>query len=253
MRTFITLLLAAFTFSVNAQPFRVGDPTFGHKRAVEEGGGPTYLVSEDFEGTGYDGGLTDSAGNPDEDYATSPAPLAGGQSIFIDGTAATQTAITADFGEQTTLNVYFLMHVTTMPAGTGREILRFLLNGSQSAASELTINSAGQLTITLGTTAVSTTTTVSADTTYHVWVELQAESVDTALDGVGRVMFAPVSGDGIKPTSDGGGKGWAQRTTMNGELPIDQIWVTSQFSTTGVAWIGDKLRVDDVEIGSNPP
>lgn len=248
-------VVCAFAFALSSAAFDGPEAaTFTRQPAAAGGGGgATYLVSEDFEGTGYDGGFTDSAGSPDEDYATSPAPLVGSQSLLLDGTAASVSSISPNFGDQFSFSHYFVLHVVTLPGSTGREIVRYLLNGSQSGGSELTVNSAGTLTIAVGTTTIPTTTTVSAGSSYHVWVEYQAESVEGAGDGIGQVAFAPVSGDGVKPTSDGGGKGWGRRTTMNGELAVDQFWMTAQFSTTGPSVIVDKIRVDDVEIGSNPP
>lgn len=243
MRTLISLSLLTLSIHADSTIIVVGQPLTG-------GAGPSYLINQNFEGTGYDNSETwTETGNPDEDYATAPAPLVGSQSLYIDGSAATKSAISPNFGDQLTFSVFFKLHVVTLPGSTGRELIRFLLNGSQSAGSELTVNSTGVLTLTVGTTTISTTTTVSAGTTYNVWVDYTAESPDTALNGVGQVAFSTGT---TKPTSDGGGNGYGRRTNMNGELAVDQLWITAQFSTTGPTWICDKFLLDDVTIGNNP-
>src|SRR5690349_15328802 len=84
----ILLAIAVSAQSVHAQRF----PPAGlvsSKRLVAAGGGggsPTYIIKQDFEGTGYDNGETWNEfidANVDADYATSPAPLVGSQSLKV--------------------------------------------------------------------------------------------------------------------------------------------------------------------------
>lgn len=233
------LLLFALCAVASAQPFRVGDPTFGHKRAAEEGG-QTFLIDEGFEGTGYEESWTETTGTPNEDYTDTV--LSGSQSLYMNGTAASQSTDSSNIGDQTDFWIKFKFRPLTLP-GAGREIIRFMLNGAQSGSSELQIDASGRLVLLNGTASATTAAGMSVGNTYDVWIHFVAGS---GANGIALAAWAAVGSS--RPTATGAGVGYILKIDCNGTAAVDQHRVTAQFSTTGPEYIMDDLQVATDEI-----
>jgi hypothetical protein len=204
------------------------------------GGGPTYLLQENFEGTGYELSWTEAAGTPDEDYATAPAPLAGSHSLRLDGTSVTQRADSPAFATTTDLWVYMLFNPTTLPGSGNNDFFHIRNSTTQVLAAQL--NASGTVRVSVGNNSLSTVSTMSAGTTYHVWVHYIAGSGSNAF---GSIAF---STDGTKPTS---GNPYTEITTGTSTLGGDNLRLTAT-ATNGGIFIMDKVRADDATIGDNP-
>lgn len=210
----------------------------------EAGSAPvTYLVSQDFETNNIPDGWTAQAGTPVYTYNITPAPLQGTNSLFLDGQAASTSLDSPNFGDQSRVDIYFELSLTNF-AGAARECLRFLINGAQPGSTEVTIDQTGDIRFLHGTTTISTTDLILTNGHIRIWLTyIQG----TGADGYGSLAWS--TNNATKPTS--GGK-FAENSACNGTAQIDQIRLTTQFSTSGFPAIYDKVRVNNVEIGSDP-
>jgi len=207
-----------------------------------------YLFQENFEGTGYENPWTESAGTPNEDYTTSPAPLEGSQSLYLDGSSSDQTVYAAvpSPGSGSTQEFYFLLNVVAKgSANTNRNLV--LLSSSGTNLCTLFATSGLALRIRAdGGTAVSTANTLSLGTTYHVWVTYKA---GTGANAVATVAF---STDGIRPTS---GNSYAISSNGTYTVVANRMNLWGDFTTASTNYIQvifDKIRMADTTIGDNP-
>lgn len=151
---------------------------------------PTY----DFEEAGTPTGWTVSVGTPDFDYATAPAPLAGSQSLIMDGSTGTKQ-VYVDLGGafDETFAAFILRRQGAAPAGQGYFCI---FNSGTTLLAYVSLNAttaavrAGH-----GATDVISSRIISVDTTYYFWVRYKKA---TAGDGILEVY---VSTDGSKPTT----------------------------------------------------
>lgn len=217
----------------------------GNARAVPVvTSGATYLVKQDFEGTGYDNSETWSeagTGTVDEDYTS--VVLAGSQSLRIvtSGTVGRTTSPT--FTAQADVWVYCLFRPVSIPA-TQRWV--FQLRDASSALCSLRFNSSGTLTIRAGSAGgTATVTALSAGTTYHIWMHYIKGS---GSDATGTVGF---STSGTKPTS---GNEFASHTAGNATTDADRLELgdAAGASSGTIEYLYDKVRVDDASIGDSP-
>lgn len=238
----VRLLLLAFVCSVALA--QDGDSMRRSKLRVVSGSTQTFLINQTFEGTGYDNSETwsEGAGTPNEDYTS--VVLDGSQSLYMNGTAATQSTDSPNFGDTGEFYFKFYFRPVTLP-GAAREIIRFQLNAAQSGVSELQINSSGQLVYFNGTASTTTVSGMTAGNDYTIWGYFKK---GTGSDGIATVAWAPKTGSETKPTSDGGGVGYANKTNCNGTADVDQFRVTAQFSTSGPEYVMDKLQVSTTDI-----
>lgn len=210
------------------------------------GGGPSYIVDEGFEGTGLPSGWTTGAGTPEYDYTTTV--LVPSQSLFMD--AATSTAdeyVYVDFLNSGDFYAYFKIRFPTV-ASTGTLFLSAISTAGTTRAF-IYIRPGPVLSVqAVGGTRQDCTTTLSTDTTYHVWVSYEPGS-GSGSDAVATVAF---STDGVRPTSGPGsyaastnGTGTAAATRMT--LQTDYASGTSAFDA-----IFDRVLIDDEQIGDLP-
>ena len=230
-----------------------GEYNFFKKKAAGGAEPPSYLISESFDAVGYDLVWTESLGTPNEDYTTSPAPLEGTQSLFLDGCGATadqETWTGYTIGAGIKSETYFLVHFTSVPStGTVERQMATIRNGTGTRATLFLRYVAGTMYMRVqafGGTAVDTVATMSASTTYHVWF--------TYIKGGGTDAAATVafSTNGVRPTS---GNNYAissngTSTTDGNRLYLGGDNYTSATNCTSAIY--DKTRVDDVAISDNP-
>lgn len=203
----------------------------------------SYLIKQDFEGTGYDNGETwTEAGTatPDEDYTG--VALAGSQSLRVVTTSATSRS-SVSFSAAGTVEVYFLFRPVVASAEAGLTIVQLRSADDAAEAIRLRWLSSGRLDVRAGGgTVASPVTVLSVDTTYHVWVRFV---VGTGANAVATVAFSTT---GTRPSS---GNEFAQ--TSNGTATANAgILRLGTITTTTVEMIFDKVRVDDATIGDNP-
>lgn len=204
---------------------------------------PTYLASEDFENaTGYDLTWTEAGtGTLDEDYTTAPAPLVGSQSFRTVLSAQTGTSThTWAAGAQSTVYGYCIVHRVSN-AGS-ENIIGFRSSGSLRMG--IVFTGAGAVRVTHGTANDTTTTTYATGTTVHIWFRYTQGS---GADGVAELW---TSTNGTKPASSGDST-YANVTTGTSTTTVNQI-VIGPTTSSSQEMIFDKIRVDDVSIGSDP-
>lgn len=197
------------------------------------GGAPSYLLEEDFEGSGTGAGWTD-AGTVDWDYTV--GPLVGTESMRVNVTGAGADTRN-DFTAQDDCWVYFRFK----PASWG-DFNRICYLQTSGFADVFAIgnDNAGAWRVYHGSIFVAAGAW-SAGTEYHVWGHYVK---GTGANGVAELY---ISTDGTRPgsptvsLSNGDATGQASKIRFG---PSDTATMDGQW---------DKLRVDDASIGSNPP
>lgn len=215
-----------------------------HRRKAFRSSTPsaTYLINQNFEGTGYDNSetWTTSTGSPNADYTTTA--LLGSQSLLAN-TATTAARARADFTNNDNLWGYFLFRRVggSNPAGD-RLLLEIAQNGGSTRAFAISVTSTGALKVDAGTTATTTDVT-AVDTTYHIWWRYAKGSGSNA---IGEVAF---STNGTEPTS-----GNAFKNVTNGTYTGQggRIYLGYTSTNANSDFVYDKVLVDDADIGSNP-
>ena len=245
----ILILLLASASCLFGQGLTLKNPSFVASLAKPATGGavPTYLINQNFEGTGYDNGETWtetlSSGTIDEDYTGTV--LAGSQSLRMLTTGFTQKNDSPSFSGGQVRYAYFMLRPVAIPAG-GFETYLFRWQTSASGRGSLTLNNAGTLTFSGNVSgSITTVGTMTAGTTYHVWV-----SIDTTASP--ETVTVGFSTTGTRPTS---GNNYASGTVeITDGASIDTIGLANGGGGSGPTpeMIFDKVLVDDVQIGDNP-
>jgi hypothetical protein len=204
--------------------------------------GASYLIKQNFEGTGYDNSEAWSesgTGTMDEDYATSP--MEGSQSLRIALSSTTGRVSSPAFTAQSDLWAYFQIKILgSLPAATTT------IAEMQAASTDclrLRLLTSGALDVRAGGgTPVATTGTLTPGTVYHVWIHYIA---GTGANGFSSVGFSP---DGTKPTS---GTNYAEMTTGTATASPSSQRLGQSTSAT-IELLYDKVRVSASAIGDNP-
>ena len=163
-----------------------------------------YLLSQGFEGTGYDNGESwTPTGSPDPDYAT-PITGEGSQSMRINVSAATAYAQCASFGDNASVTVCLRLRVATFGSSTIPLIIG--RNAANTASWSLNWGSGTALRVQHGSIiSAAGTTTIVNGTEYYVWLEY---AQGTGLNGVMRCYLSttttrPGSPDSSVTNGDG--------------------------------------------------
>ena len=201
---------------------------------------PTYLVSEDGTGTGWTSSTVTWGANGTSlgmDSAVAYAPS------LTD--AATRSA-TKTFAATSEVWGYAQFYISNhnLSSGTVRTLIVFRNAGTiVQSASVYNLGGTLRLFASCGGAGVYTTDTLSEGTLYH----LQMHYATTGTSSTCDVEF---STDG---TFAGSGSKFAQKTGGINTLSPDRIAVEPQYaSLMSMDVYYDKIRVDDVVIGSNP-
>jgi hypothetical protein len=133
--------------------------------------------------------------------------------------------------------VYFLFRPVVIPGSSSTFLT---VNSGGTPVESYRILADGRLQCLSGST--TTVGTVSAGTTYHVWCHYKKGS------GANAVIDIAFSTDGLRPTS---GNNFAQKTNGTSTSQVDRLIVGPTLNTQ--THIFDKVRVDDAQIGDNPP
>jgi hypothetical protein len=203
--------------------------------------GPSYLISQNFEGAGYDNSETwTESGAANEDYTGTV--LAGSQSLRIN-TSASIITTRSTFSANSPVELYFLFRPASAIPGATTRIVRIEGDGAVPECADISINSTGTLWVRHGNAgSASSVSAMSADTTYHVWIRF------TKHNGATGTVTGAFSTDGIRPLSGN------QFVTHSGSaLTGNATLVRLGVAVAGTAdFIYDKVRVDDDTIGDNP-
>jgi len=205
---------------------------------------PTYLINQNFEGTGYDNSetWTTSVGTPEPDYTG--VVLLGSQSLRSTVNGEAERA-RADFTGADTLYGYLLFRREGINPVGDRLFFELTINGSTTRALTLSVTSTGQLKVgdLSGSHTGTTVSTMSTGTTYHIW---WSYTKGTGSNAAGTCAF---STDGTKPTS---GNNFEDFTTGTSTVQGGRVWLGYTSTNSNADFIYDKVLIDDVDIGSNP-
>ncbi len=230
MRRLLAFLLASLLVIAPAPGVIVFD-------FVSAAAGGSYLLSEDFEGSGTPSGWTTS-GTVSFDYTTSPAPFVGAESLAVSsvGGYARSDSFSADQNE-----VWVFVRVKP-GAGVNGGVVS-LLNSSNAAQCTLDFRS-DRVRVEHG---VGSLTSLGASTTSETtfWLRYVAEApAGSGANGIVQLYINKNSNSETRPAltaSISNGTGDAVRKVQLG-MPA---------AGSGV-YIFDKVRVSAAEIGSSP-
>lgn len=210
----IIFLILLFAISANAATTVSGRPCPGGAAIANECG--STLVCQNFEGTGYDNSesWTESCTSAtcDEDYATSPAPLRGSQSLLMDagdGASSTYVAFTA----QDEISGHFMIRVGADTGGT----LMSIKNGTTTLF-YIGYNSGGNKYIANAATLGATGFTVPE--THYVWFHYKK---GTGADEINKWWYSttrtfPGNGSEDISISDGASTAQADRIYLQDSI-----------------------------------
>lgn len=194
---------------------------------------PTYLLSEGFEGPGYENSgwvvPPNSTSAPEPDHTGTV--LLGTQSLRCNGVSFIQRPFVREDP------IYCYLRVRWASWSDYKFVVDWLDDGQGSTATLLT-SFGRKLEIKHGSVSVPGTTTIDLDTTYHVWLEWTKGS---GSDGTMKLF---VSTDGTKPAAPE-----VFITTGNGVGAA--LFDVGPFGA-GVDVVYDSILIDDEPIGSNP-
>jgi hypothetical protein len=227
----VVLLHAMFCFSAEAQQFMQNRRKAFQPVVVS---GPTYLIEENFEGAGAPTGWDDGAGTPNYDYATSPAPLEGSQSLLLH--TATMF-VTNGFAAKNDAWCYAKIYTTNSAALS--LYFGFYSDGNLAAAVRMNAPFTGRIYAGTANTSIASPNGLNTNTVYHVWIHGIA---GTGADSQAHLYF---STDGVKPESPNVSKVNGNNTTG---FNVIRLW--SDGATCSM--IADRVIVDDAEIGNSP-
>jgi hypothetical protein len=194
---------------------------------------PTYLLSEGFEGPGYENSgwvvPPNSTSTPEPDHAETV--LLGTQSLRCNGVSFIQRPFVREEP------IYCYLRVRWASWSDYKFVVDWLDDGQGSTATLLT-SFGRKLEIKHGSVSVPGTTTINLDATYHVWLEWTKGS---GSDGTMKLF---VSTDGTKPAAPE-----VFITTGNGVGTA--LFDVGPFGA-GVDVVYDSILIDDEPIGSHP-
>lgn len=194
------------------------------------GGGATYLLEEDWEGTGTPSGWSDTFGTPDhDDTSTGSSPLMGSESLYL---ASGEKTRTVSFSASGDCYAYF---VAEFGAASGSSTI-FEMEGSGSTfRCRVEFRPGGFLRLYHGSSSADGSTVVSSSVK-HIWVEYE---VGTGSDGVARLYYSASAGTKT-----------LEATVTTGTATDDIIQFELVGPTNGV--LMDTLRGSATAIGTNP-
>lgn len=235
MRSNLLALFAGVVvaFFVSAQSFTPTDVAWmGQLGAVVEEEAPSYLVSEDFEGSGTADGWVNN-NTPDWDYTTAPAPLVGSESL---GTDNSQDWSTKTFSADNEVWAFCYWNASSF---ANAPYFLDLLNSGGTTVAKVRILSTGAVRVYNGTSNAETSAgAVATNTTYCMWVQYIKGS---GANGITRTYIA--AGSETRPALT------KEITNGNATTDCDRVKVGGQVNDITVI---DKVRVSASEIGSDP-
>jgi hypothetical protein len=209
---------------------------FGVKR--QAAAADSNAVTENFEGTGTPVGWTVLSGTPNFDQSTAGLALEAAQCLFIDGNVNQEEAY-VNFPDSDNCYVYIMFRWEDLPSASRRQ---WSLNNGASTVCEVgCVTGPTQWQVFDTATGTQGISTLSADTTYHVWFE---RIKGTGTNEIIRIYF---STDGIKPASPD-----TNKTNGTGTGQVNRF-VAGTWGAGGGNMYYDKLRISiTAPFGDNP-
>jgi hypothetical protein len=203
--------------------------------------GPTYLASEDFEGTGTPSGWT-AVGSPNFDYTTSPAPLDGAESLL---SSSNSNYGYYDLGSDLT-EVWFFFHFTVNDISSAPYMFRVLdSTGATICGGRIVSTGAFRTTNVTTTQNTGTAGAYTGGDVRYAWVHL-LQSASANSDVIEIYVSATTTKPGSASGTDGVTSSGFSLTNTNG---FRRIAFNPAVSANLIV---DKVRIDDADIGSNP-
>ncbi len=208
--------------------------------AKVQGGTPTYIINEGMEGTGAPSGWSAQTTYKDYDYATSPAPLAGAQSLLLDGVGAGGVLQIVEFPYTYTASTNttwfsFIIHTVTQTTNTSATLFTIRDSANTSIAT-VGVTNTGILRVQAqgGTLNVSGSAVFSAGSAVHLRFKVEiGTSSDTAITAWS--------------STDGATWGSAIVSSTNGTTYNQPDDARIQSSTTSTI-IVDNIRISEDEL-----
>jgi hypothetical protein len=204
-------------------------PQFRRGRASSGGGGPSFIINEDFEGTGTPSGWF-RGGAADFDYTASP--LAGSQSLR--NATGSDYAVYLSGGALNEAEIWgkLLFKPEALPSTFSQ---CFLLNdGSFNTIFQMVLNASGTLTVADNGAGVFqiTTDAMSAGTLYRLYFHYKK---GTGSNGIAEGGFATTD---VRPTS---GTKYAGGTTGTPTANAQEVGCTQ--ASNSATWVFDNLQI----------
>jgi hypothetical protein len=205
----------------------------------------TFLINQGFEGTGFDNSeaFWYPEANADEDFSTSGLSLDGSQCLELDATTTIASCRAYNAFTRKTACYFFFKYRTKVLPTTVSTIAR-IEDGFDTLAI-CYILSSGALYVKNGSaSAVQTTSTLSVDTTYYIWINYAS---GTGVNGVATVGF---SSNGTRPTS--GNNNYAECIDGTSTIGCRGINLSCERDGTNMKSYFDHVLVSETQIGDNP-
>lgn len=210
-----------------------------HRRKAfrTEPAGVTYLLEEDFEGTGTPSGWS-GVGTYGFDYTTSPAPLVGTESAYISSNFGRVQY--AGYGDHTDIWAFGVFSLTSI-SGEAKILWMYDPANTTNLDCYVALTSTGAIRVQHGSSSILSGTGLFTDSdVIAVW----AHYVLSTGSGNGVVEGYLANGSQTKPGSPQASLSTGTQTSNMGSLRIER--------GTGGVLIVDKVRISSSEIGSNP-
>ena len=187
--------------------------------------GSSYIINQNFEGTGYDNGETwteAGTGTVDEDHTGTV--IVGSQSLRVNISAQTGSTY-ASFAAQSSLFVKFRFQVASTSSNPTIVTIR---NGTTILASLILVGVNRTLRVNGGGSNGSASGTINANQTKWVWFEYVKGTGSNAICRAGWKD----DGDPTKPDLSTTGAQTCIATNGNGTLDADRIYLGHSVSST---------------------
>lgn len=241
----LTGLLLCASYA-NAQFATPRDLAFWGKSDPCNGGAAPYLIKQNFETptTGYDHCETWIVTGDSFTPNYTGVVLEGTQSLRRNGTGTGGHITTSDFSDQEEVWVYLLCKSITIDPVNTIELIT-PRNNIANSRGVLAVLPNGKFFIAGISSSATSVGALTNGGTYHIWFHCK--------NGPSGVLDAGFSTDGTRPTS---GDNFVQ-ITGQAAPPAPTPIVSIRFFDLSYAnteeYILDKVRVDDAQIGDNPP
>lgn len=189
--------------------------------------GVSYLINQNFEGTGYDNSESWTTQNSTIDPDYTATVLAGSQSLALSGSGGPNVYNTNTFTASSSVYVRFMFRISSYP-GSNSTIFR-LENGT-NAQTWVQLGTTGGLRLYHNGVSVDSLSNISVNTTYYIWVRYTNS-------GVGEIGVSTTS---TQPTM----------ATISNGADTQQINRVRAISSFNAIHIYDDIKVSTTAFGS---
>jgi len=203
---------------------------------------PSYLLTENFEGTGYQNSYWVETGDPDEDYAA--APLEGSQSLRFVSSASIMVTSYTNLPATGEIWAYFLFRPTSW--SSFQSMCSFRNSANTSVAEARLTTGSFNVRSDAGSGVNGSAGLVVSNTTYHGWLYYK-KSPDGVIPAIASFAW---STNGIKPAV--GSSTYIEHTNSVTSTTDATRFRFGSSSSVTTELMFDKLRVHNSALGDNP-